>query len=521
MSNIRTIGSSFEQGLRMPNYVNGRTLHAEDLRAEQEATFQRLSNLGQAIGPGIVEGLQVETASATSLSVSPGIGLNPEGHVIHLSGVPVTLSVTIQPEAETFLGNAGLFQNCVVATSGTFTSIETGAYLLTVVPASRLEGSVPVNSVASRGNTAECAARWIAEGLEFRAIRLTKFGNNGVDTGTANTRRNRLAHWAFDSNAHPTTSYMMGLSPQTLYARLSADLTPCDLLLGVFYWADNTITFVDNWAVRRAVAPEYPDSPHEPLIGSSRRVNGQARFSQFQDQLDLITRTTANLATVSAADYFRYLPPLGFLPVRLAPRAANSINTLIFQIMQQFITQAWPLLTNFQINSQLILLIATELTQQISQPILSRLTTAGYSIGTFFGENTDIHVAQVDVITLEKAIQHSWHDQRIDLMRSPQIDIYLLQEVIRGLVYALVLNRVDTTGFATVNIGFAGLFFPSIPGPLITQAWKQIGMPAQLKDSIGVDSDALVAAIKQPNTPLIYAAFVRREQPIDFFNADG
>jgi hypothetical protein len=318
MSNTRSIGSTFDSGLRIPNYVNGRLLHAEDLHADQEATLARLSRLGQAAGAGIVAGLTVQqvAGSSNSIQISPGVGLNPRGDIIHLEANPVTLSLVIEPEVSTTPGSGGLFQPCAVATPGEQVVIEAGAYLLTVIPVSRMEGSTPITTPASRGNTVECAARWIVEGLEFKAIRLHSFGDGGVDAANnAATLRNRLAHWCLG-----ITSLGIFPAPEGDGAYNGLDLlgaddrTPCDLPLAVFYWAgDNGIQFVDMWAARRRVAPAYLVPAWGGMLGDKRPAEGEARLIQFQTHLDHLI-STGTPASIAAANHFPYLPPCGFVP---------------------------------------------------------------------------------------------------------------------------------------------------------------------------------------------------------------
>jgi hypothetical protein len=49
--------SILDQGIRNTNFFNGRILTADDLRTEQDANRQQHEQLGQAIGAGIVNGL--------------------------------------------------------------------------------------------------------------------------------------------------------------------------------------------------------------------------------------------------------------------------------------------------------------------------------------------------------------------------------------------------------------------------------------------------------------------------------
>lgn len=76
-----------EQGIANTHFFNGRLLTAEALRAEQEANRQQRQRLGQAIGGGVVYGLQVQgtsttsqTEGATSAVVRVTAGLGDQSH---------------------------------------------------------------------------------------------------------------------------------------------------------------------------------------------------------------------------------------------------------------------------------------------------------------------------------------------------------------------------------------------------------------------------------------------------------
>src|SRR5262249_39213983 len=107
-------------------------------------------------------------------------------------------------------------------------------------------------------------------------------------------------------------------------------LTDCDLRLAVFYWdkddtrpeLGNQILFVDNWTVRRRPSrssklylsaglnksfPGWAQSVSDQLA-----AEGEARFLQFQDQLDSL-RTSSDSTTLVAVNNLRYLPPAGYV----------------------------------------------------------------------------------------------------------------------------------------------------------------------------------------------------------------
>src|SRR4051812_15623917 len=137
MGNSQLIGPGFLESVRAPNYVNGRLLSAEDLKADKDALLTRLGWVGQAAGYGVVEGLEATQSGATQITVTPGLGLNRLGYAIHLNA-QVTLSLSPTATTPTISDDAGRFVTCSQPGGGG--PAPEGVYLLTVVPASRLEG---------------------------------------------------------------------------------------------------------------------------------------------------------------------------------------------------------------------------------------------------------------------------------------------------------------------------------------------------------------------------------------------
>lgn len=437
MSTTRSIGTRFDGGLRMPNYVNGRVLHAADLLADQQATLARLAQLGTALGYGIVEGLTVQQTpgSTNSLQVQPGLGINPRGDLIQLAGNAVTLALIIAPEPSSSSSQTGLFQPCASATPGTSSSITSGAYLLTVLPVSRLEGTTPLNTAADRGQTVECAAKWVVEGLEFKAIRLTEFGTSGVDSNSnASTRRNRLAHWCLGSRALGVFPYPDYDGAYSGIDRLSAnDRTPCDLPLAVFYWAAGSLSFVDTWAARRRVTPASITPAWSGFFGAQRTAAGEARMLQFQEQLNrLLNSTDVNPQTLRAVDHFPHLPPAGFLPTTTLPLQALAGGG--FRLFNIFFTAGQnPNSVNYPAWYLAALL----------EPIRDRFQQASgpfVRLSTFWGDHLP---EQADFVNLEQVdllLTRAHQQDAIDLVQVPTIKISFIEEYLLLSMARLLLD---------------------------------------------------------------------------------
>jgi hypothetical protein len=310
----------------------------------------------------------VSKVDNTSLQIQAGLGVNHQGQVIHLPS-DTTLQLVIQPTNNTPVDDAGRFKDCDFSSTGGGTGVITdGAYLLTAIPASRLDGLVPLKAAAGSTTPPGCAAKWEVEGLQFKAIRLSGFEAETKNI-TDNNRRNLLAHWCYGSQHLPDLArdpFHFNSNFGGLDKVDPADLTPCDLSLAVFYWLNGALLFVDDWSARRRlIRPDALDETQEtvvpggfgffplierfalagtqiaiprptPPIGpirigsifqqktrtwkgilSDKRVaEGQARFLQFQAQLDSLI-AEGKASRVDAHGYFPLMPPAGFLPVSL------------------------------------------------------------------------------------------------------------------------------------------------------------------------------------------------------------
>ena len=342
MSNSQFLDTNFNGGLQAPHYFNGRLLTAEDLQTDQAAVLTREGWLGKASGYGVIEGFIVSQVDNTSLKVQAGLGLNRQGQVISLAS-DTTLQLVLQATSTATGDDAGRFKDCDFSSAGGGTGgISDGAYLLTAIPASRFDGQVPMKAAAGSNAPAGCGSKWEVEGLQFKAIRLANFETE-VTNITDNNRRNLLAHWCYGSKNLP------GLAVDPFHFSASfggldkvdpADLTPCDLPLAVFYWQGGMLLFVDSWpARRRLIRPDAVDETQESVVGRSefvlfgvarllktrtwegilsdkRVADGQARFLQFQAQIDSLM-AGGKVGQVDAESFFPLLPPAGFLPVSL------------------------------------------------------------------------------------------------------------------------------------------------------------------------------------------------------------
>lgn len=397
------LGESFLAGLRAPYYANGRLLTAEDLQADQEATHGRLGLLGQAVGAGVVRGFEVSQV-ANNLRVAAGLGINRRGQAVSLVEPSVELSLAVLPTGSAANQDGGRFNDCQIAPAGGGALVQSGAYLLAAAPVSQLQGSVAVKTISAATTT--CASRWEVEGVQFKAIRLANAPARNADN--AARYRNLLAHWCFGTEALQRVTQR----PFTFPARYSgldlltgADLGECDLPLAVFYWDGRVLTGVDQWAARRPVTPPFPAEAWHALVAGRRLADAQARFLQFQDQIDDMVRDGKNfpdLTAVNGRDVFRWLPPLGFLPVAYTPEFLEQLVRTLANEQQRELDKE-----EFRIILQFLLAY--------------RPTGRAFRLDSFFGAKLPYYLQMADRPTIIQRLHSAWHYPALDFDDLPEL----------------------------------------------------------------------------------------------------
>lgn len=344
-------------GIQNTHFFNGRLLTAEALQTEQKANRQQHQQLGQAMGEGVVYGLQVEKLSGASsppgtadslVRVSMGLALNRKGQALFL---PKDTDVSLVHEKASTDDKAGLFTDCKPCSTVVATGVS--AYILALAPASGFKERAPMSGLDGNGKITGCGSRYAVEGVRFRLVRLDVNSLSGVSDATRNQLkelmtksdpaslsklRNWLAHLCFGTEelaGFPQDPFrrVNNESAYTTYGALDAlrslnSLTDCDVPLALIYWTTNGIQFVDMWSVRRKSIPK-PSSAMWPLHVSERQLaEAESVLMQFQEQVeDLLQPTPSQIAQtlIEAAAYFRYLPPAGILPIA-TPRLSRGLS---------------------------------------------------------------------------------------------------------------------------------------------------------------------------------------------------
>jgi len=349
MATYELLESILTNGIRNTHYFNGRALSAEDLKNDQDAIRRREEHYGMALGDGVVHGLLVSespdsTAANPMLQITAGLAINRKGQALHLDlPEPLTLRLIAQQAQEET--EAGLFAPCRKLKTKTFLT-NPGFYLLTISPVSGFEGRVPQYEDSAFGVTnINCISKYAVEGIRFRLININLDGLGADDKYPASTAaiqaiepidtpaklsklRNVLAHMCFGTEellnfyknpfqVHSDEQYPLEKYGLLDHLRARDDLTECDVPLALMSLIATGIEFIDLWAVRRVMSSGFIHSDWHLLLSPRTKAESEAIFLQFQHQLSHLRSTLSlSLASVEAAEYFKFLPPAGFVPVR-------------------------------------------------------------------------------------------------------------------------------------------------------------------------------------------------------------
>jgi hypothetical protein len=310
---------------RSINFFNGRLLAGEDLTTEQKTNRIAHTLLGQAVGDGVVYGFEVKesalssTTQAPVLVVTQGLAVNKNGAALLLdtdTEVGLVKPATTTNDTST---STSIFQDCTPTQSGTYIA-GAGVFLLTVGPANAPQGLAPVSGIGT--TQAPCNSKYNVQGVQFRLIPITTLTQDQLND--TNHLRNLVAYQCFgvaDQSTFISDPFGTQLTSYGLLDQLLSNqtLTNCDVPLALLYWtSDSGIVFVDMWAVRRPVFPQTTTEMWAPFASRRRMAEGIAMFLQFQDQLNALMQSAAGattLTSITASNYFYYLPSAGFLPI--------------------------------------------------------------------------------------------------------------------------------------------------------------------------------------------------------------
>ncbi len=317
--------------IRSVNFFNGRLLSGEDLKQEQQANRAWNERLGQAIGTGIVYGLEVSKAPTregepSAVRIEAGLAINGFGQIVKLdNSIDVSLALSANSSTTEFEG----FKNCHPIKQGV-EARGVGIYLLVMTPTEKGVGRAEVSGLGN--NPAACNIRDIAEGVKFRLVPLDEFKDWNFEDKKL---RNRVAYECFGLNDQELRTYRSnpfvfpppryGLIEKYLEKKL---LTGCDVPLAIIHWTAKEIKFIDMWSVRRGLIASAANKDWEPLLGSRRLREAEALLLQFEEQI------RESSVDVRAISHFDYLPPAGLLPRKGNFNEKNFFGSKNFTIQE-------------------------------------------------------------------------------------------------------------------------------------------------------------------------------------------
>jgi len=301
--------------LRYVNFFNGRLLTGGDLSAEQAANRACSRHLGQAVGAGVVYGLEVSISPGSLppdalIDVAAGLAVNRHGQTLRVESKQTV--ALVRPSDQ--MSSAGcVFADCEPLSAGT-TFSSAGFYLLTIAPASARQGLAPVSGL---GNAiATCNSNYFVDGAQFRLLPL-----NVIEGDKPDLVRNSVAYQCFGLPALGPGDFLneaFGSGPLIAYGVETlvpaGRLTEQDVPLAVIEWTTSGLGFIDQWSVRRRVTHPDASGRWEYFAGDRRRSEGEAMFLQFQEQFATLETGTSPPPGLAADSVFQFLPPAGILP---------------------------------------------------------------------------------------------------------------------------------------------------------------------------------------------------------------
>ena len=261
--------------LTRSHYFDSRLLTAEDLNRDQIYVDGRLRELGQALGYGVVRGLELSLDIATGkISVKPGLAVSRAGRVLEVTR---ELTLDIADRADISELNNGRFRR-----------IDRALYAV-VVKYSEQGTDIAEVFPTDLGENRRFSFDVMTEGVQFSLVRLPQaFGQQNEVV----MRANLLREWLNDATGS-------GAVPED------------GVGLGVLAIANDRPLWLDADLLRQPL--RAITRPGDVQADLSRRYDNLLREVQEQRASSSLTNDFA------ATDYFRLLPPVGALP-------AESVN---------------------------------------------------------------------------------------------------------------------------------------------------------------------------------------------------
>ncbi len=256
--------------LSRTNYFDGQLLKASDLTRDQVYLDERLLEMGQVLGSGIVSGLQVDLTDNHILIVSPGIAVAPSGRVLQLSGT--ALEIDLQDSG--FIADRN---------KGKYRRFNRGLYAIALKYTEVIDSigeAYPVDLAARR----QMQAGSYAEGVELALIPL----NLSLPSGDSLAVRAALAQQIIGRNSR------FDLATDEAVA------------LGLIAIDQGRPLWLDSGLLRRPL--------RSPTAGNTLQQDLATHYRELFDEVVAVRRAGGRQNDFSAGNYFRLLPPFGPLP---------------------------------------------------------------------------------------------------------------------------------------------------------------------------------------------------------------
>jgi hypothetical protein len=265
-----------ESHRRRPRYFDGRFLAARDLTRDQAYFLARQAAYARALGPGVVEGLEVARGTAAdTLRVTAGFGYTQAGEIVSLAR-QVEVSLADMPALQ--LVNARLRLDLLKRPP---LRNRTGVFVLGLRP---LEFTANPIAAYPSGLDRE---RTVEAGDVVEAAALALYPLADAAPGTADTVRSQLARAAFVDRNLPA-------------------IPPEILPLAVVALTGDNVRWIDVHLVRRQAGQAHSDVLG---FGFAPRLLREAHLAHYRERLEELAGRS-----FAASQFFEALPPAGPLP---------------------------------------------------------------------------------------------------------------------------------------------------------------------------------------------------------------
>lgn len=254
------------------NYFDGKFLRAADLQAEQEYLRNLVFFSNQAGGSGVAYGYDVVRGTGDSLTVGPGLAIDPMGRVLVLTqDVVVSVTDLIKKQSTVLSNAAGLkktpglmlrrpevFQDCeIVRETGTATPLPVrDLYLITIGHAEGLCGQEDVyGKLCEEACITSKDRPYRVEGVVIRAVPLTlrtPLAKSGAVTLTKTHLRSLVASAYYEDERQRIAGLISGAGLRSNAWCLGADAEAGQTLpIAVVSFDGTSLVFLDAWIARR------------------------------------------------------------------------------------------------------------------------------------------------------------------------------------------------------------------------------------------------------------------------------